>query len=445
MNNENEHQQDSRFEDEESYIVNESPEVSYGESRFPKLAALFPALTNRNYQLFFAGQLVSLSGTWLQVVAQGWLVFELTDSAFLVGVIAALATIPSLLFTLFGGVIVDRYPKKTVLIYTQATAMILAFILGILTALNVITIREIGGLAFLLGCVNAVDAPARQAFVVEMVGKDMLPSAISLNSGIFSAARVVGPGVAGILITIVGAGGAFVVNAFSYIAVILALMAMNVEPFVPKKHLHPLKAIKEGLTFSFTHPVIRVLLIFVGVFSVFGWSYTTIMPVIAKQIFHVGPMGLTYLYVAFGLGAVVAILVASLLSKKVSSFTFIIGGNTLFAVSLILFTYTLNFRLALGLLFLSGIGLILQFSMMNTTIQNMVPDEARGRVMSIYVLMFLGLSPFGSFEIGWLSEKAGTAIALRVGAIIVFLFGALVLISRKKIEIAYLRYREEAA
>jgi len=409
------------------------------------IRSIFPALGNRNYALYFFGQFVSLIGTWLQTVAQGWLVLELTNSAFLVGLIAALGAAPSLLFSLFGGVIVDRFPKKHIVIFTQASSMALALILGLLTVFGTIAVWEIGVLAFLLGCVTAVDAPARQSFIPELVAKEDLASAIVLNSGTFNAARVIGPGLAGLLIALVGTGGAFLLNGASYIAVIAALFAMRVQLITTKQKLHPIAAIKEGLSYSFTHPVIRVLLIFIGVVSIFGWSYATIMPVIAKNTFHVGATGLGYLYAATGLGSVAAMFVVSALSRRVSPIVFIIGGNTLFAISIILFTFAGSAVAALPFLFFAGFGLISLNSTSNTTIQSMVADQVRGRVMSIYVLMFLGLSPIGSFEIGWLSEVAGTAFAIRVGAVVVFLFGMLVLAYRKRISEEYRRYQENAA
>ncbi len=427
---------------EDQYIRNGSAEISIGQSPYlKKIFTVFPALSNKNYRLFFWGQLISLIGTWLQIVAQGWLVLKLTNSAFLVGLVAALGTLPTLIFSLFGGVIVDRFPKRKIMIVTQASAMILAFILGILTVLNLITVWEIGFLAFLLGTVTALDIPARQAFVPEVVSKKELPSAISLNSGIFNAARVIGPGIAGFLIAFVGVGGAFLLNGISYIAVIVALILMKVEDKVFKSNLHPLVAIKEGITYSFTHPIIRTLLIFVGVISIFGWSYTTIMPVIAQNTFHQGAQGLGYLYAAGGLGAFTATFVVSVFANKISPLVFILGGNSLFAVGLILFTFTNNFTLALILLFFSGLGLLAQYAMMSTTIQHLVSDSVRGRVMSIYVLMFLGLSPLGNFQIGYLSEKFGTELAIRIGAIIVFLFGILVFFYRKRISSQYAEYK----
>jgi MFS family permease len=433
-----------KFESEEKYILNERPEVSVGEDQtwVKRLGGTFPALKNRNYKLYFFGQLVSLIGTWLQIVAQGWLVLQLTNSAFLIGLVAALATLPTLLFTLFGGVVVDRFPKKHILLFTQSAAMVLAFVLGILTSIGHIQIWEIGLISFLLGTVNALDAPARQAFVPEMVTKDQLASAIALNSGAFNTARVIGPSMAGILIALVGTGGAFIINGVSYIAVIIALLAMHIELYVPDKKIHPIKAIRQGLTYSFSHPIIRTLIIFAGVTSIFGWSYTTVIPLIAKNEFHLGAAGLGYLFAASGSGALVAAVFISAFSKKVSGMVFILGGNSIFALSLILFSFTTNFYMALLLLFLSGFGLISQASMMNSTIQGMVRSEFRGRVMSIYILMFIGFVPLGNMEIGYLSEKFGTSIAIRIGAIIVFIFGLIIFIYRNKIRAAYNEYKK---
>jgi len=424
---------ENSYQKEAEYFFDESPELSVGESPFlSKFFSYFPAFANANYRLYFSGQLISVIGTWLQVVAQGWLVLQLTHSALMVGLVAALANIPSFFFSLFGGVIVDRFPKKKIVLFTQTSSMILAFILGILTLLNAITVFEIGILAFCLGVVNAIDWPARQSFVPEFVGKEKIASAIAINSGIYNSARVVGPAVAGILIAIIGTGGAFILNGLSYIAVILALLAMKVELYVPVVKLHPVLAIKEGLIYTFNHSTIRTLLIFVGVSSIFAWSYTTVLPVITQYTFHLGATGLGYLYVAGGLGAVTATIIVSAFSKRISPVIRIFGGNTLFAISILLFTLTHNFPLALICLFLTGFGLLLQFATMNTTIQMLAPKELRGRVISVYALMFIGLAPIGSFEVGFLSDKFGTALAIQIGALIVLAFGTLLFINRKK-------------
>ncbi len=406
------------------------------------LITAFPAFKSRNYKLYFSGQLISLIGTWLQIVALGWLVLKMTNSAFLIGLITALGSLPSLFFTLFGGVIVDRFPKKKILFITQGSAMILAITLGILTVFNVINIWEIAIIAFLMGTVAAIDIPARQAFVAELVSKDQIPSAIALNSATFNAARVIGPGIAGLLIAWIGTGGAFLINGLSYIAVIAALYSMNINSVTAEKKTGTLTSIKEGLVYSFSHPIIRMLIIFTAVSSVFGWSYSTVMPLIAANEFHLDAAGLGYMYAAGGLGALSATLLIGLFSKKVSSVYFILGGNTLFSVCIILFSFTTNLTLALVLLFFAGFGLLSQFAMINTTIQRLVKSEFRGRVLSIYIFMFMGLTPLGNFEVGLLSENMGTGFAIRTGAFIVFLFGVLVYFYRDRIKKDFTEYKK---
>lgn len=406
------------------------------------LITAFPAFKSRNYKLYFTGQLISLIGTWLQIVALGWLVLKMTNSAFLIGLITALGSLPSLFFTLFGGVLIDRFPKKKILFITQGSAMILAITLGMLNVFNVINIWEIAVIAFLMGTVAAIDIPARQAFVAELVSKDQIPSAIALNSATFNAARVIGPGIAGLLIAWIGTGGAFLINGLSYIAVIAALYSMNINSVTAEKKTGTLTSIKEGLVYSFSHPIIRMLIIFTAVSSVFGWSYSTVMPLIAANEFHLDAAGLGYMYAAGGLGALSATLLIGLFSKKVSSVYFILGGNTLFSVCIILFSFTTNLTLALILLFFAGFGLLSQFAMINTTIQRLVKSEFRGRVLSIYIFMFMGLTPLGNFEVGLLSENMGTGFAIRTGAFIVFLFGVLVYFYRDRIKKDFTEYKK---
>lgn len=431
---------------DEEFLIRENAEVSLGEDQtwIAKLLAAFPAFKSRNYQLYFTGQLVSMIGTWLQVVAEGWLVLTLTNSAFLIGLVTACATIPSLLFSLYGGVIVDRLPKKRILLFTQTSAMLLALIYGTLTVLHHINIYEIMTLAFLLGTVNAVDIPARQALVVELVDdKESLSSAIALNSGIYNAARVVGPGIAGLIIAIVGSGGAFLLNGVSYIAAIIAIYLMILSVKTEKHDMHPLQAIKDGLTYSFSHPVIRILLIFTAVVSVFGWSYTTEMPYIAEHTFHVGAAGLGYLYAGNGLGALVGTFFLSAFSKKINATKLILGGCWLFTISIFLFSFTHLIAFGMLTLFLAGVGLVLQFATVNTTLQHMVEDTMRGRVMSIYSLLFVGLIPFGSFAIGWASDTLSTSLALQISMIVVFTFSVYLFFMRKKIRAQHRTYLSE--
>jgi len=442
-NNTNSIVSDTTVSNEEEYLISRSPEKSVGQNTvWAKRLRSFPALQNRNYRIYFAGQLVSVIGTWLQIVAEGWLVLQLTNSAFLIGLVAALATTPSLLFSLFGGVIVDRFRKKKILFITQSAAMILAMLFGLLTILGLVTVPIICIIAFLLGTVNAIDAPARQAFVSELVSKEQLASAIALNSGIFNAGRVIGPGFAGILIALVGTGGAFIINGFSYLAVLIALTFLTISEKTPSRNLKPIAAIKEGIHYSLAHPVIRVLLLFTAVTSIFGWSYTTIMPIIAHNVFHVDAKGLGYLYSATGLGSLLATFIVSAFSKRIPSVLFIIGGNIIFCCSLILFANTSTMAAALTLLFFTGFGLLSQSATMNTIIQGMVRNDFRGRVMSLYILMFMGLAPLGNFEIGWLTEKAGISLAITINASLVLIFSLTLLSWKKNIREAYRNYKK---
>lgn len=397
-----------------------------------KILTLFPAFKNRNYRLYFIGQLVSLIGTWLQIVAESWLVLTLTNSAFLIGLVAACATLPTLFLSLFGGVIVDRFSKKKILLVTQTASMVLAFIYGMLTVFHLINIWEIAGLAFLLGIVTSLDSPARQAFTVELVDRPHLASAITINSAMFNGARVIGPGVAGILIALFGPGGAFLINAASYIAGIIGIYNVKIEEKKEENHAHPIQALKEGLSYTFSHPVIRSLIFLSSIISIFGWSYATIMPFIAKNYLHVGAAGLGYLYSVAGLGALASVLIISIFRKKISATSFISGGAVLFAISIIGFTFARSVNAAIPFLLLTGVGLLSSFAMINTTIQRHVEDKYRGRVLSIYVLSFMGLLPLGNFEIGWVSERFGPENAIRFGAVIVLFAATAYFLSRNK-------------
>ena len=404
------------------------------------LLRLFPAMGSSNYRYYFVGQLISQIGTWLQIVAQGWLVLQLTNSALLIGLVAAAATLPSLLFSLFGGVIVDRFDKKMTIVATQTASMILALLLGMPTVLKIINVWEIMIISFLLGIVNAVDMPARQAFVSEMVHKDKVSSAIALNAGIFNAARVVGPSVAGILIAIVGTGGAFLLNGVSYIAAII-VQFMIVPILIPKpKHPHPITAIKQGASYTWTHPVIRSLVLLTAVVSIFGWSYTTIMPFIADKVFHQGAAGLGYLYAAAGAGALVATFVVSGYGSKYASSVFINGGIILFAITMIFFSFTSNIWIAYLTLFFGGFGLLSAFSIINARIQHLVEPQFRGRVLSIYLLMFVGLFPIGNLQIGFMSEQFGPQVAIRVGSIIVLIAAIIGYLMKGKIISSHAEY-----
>ncbi len=405
----------------------------------------FPALRNPNYRIYFAGQLVSVIGTWLQIVAQGWLVLQLTKSEFLIGLVAALATAPSLFFSLFGGVVVDRFSKKKILAGTQLANLMLAILLGIITLAGLTTISVICIIAFAMGTVNSLDAPARQAFIPEVVNKDELPSAIALNSAIFNMGRVLGPVIAGVLIAVVGTGWAFIANGISYAAVLIALRFMQLQPQQPAAKLQTFSAIQGGIRYAISHPVIKIMLAFAGALSIFGWSYSTLMPAIAQKGFGLDATGLGWLYTATGLGSLLATYLVSAGAKKIRPVYFVAGGTALFSVCLFLFSQTTNLHVALLLLFLIGLGLISQSAMTTTLVQSMVLPEYRGRVMSIYLLMFMGMAPVGNFEVGYLSEWLGYPTAIALNACVVLIAAVLLLANYKKIAAAYKNYQEQEA
>lgn len=425
-----------KYTETEEYIINESREISIGQAPHwsQKLLTAFPAFKHKDYQLFFIGQLISLSGTWLQMVAQGILVYQLTNSALWVGITFALNTIPVTLFVLFGGVLVDRFSKKNVLIFTQVASLVLAFVLGLLTVADMVTVLYICILSFLLGVINAIDMPARQAYMSEIVDQENLSSAIALNAGMYNAARVIGPLIAGILIGLIGAGGAFIVNALSFIPPTITLLLMHPKEHKNKDHPHPIAAIKEGVSYSYNHNIIRDLMIFAGLNAIFGWSYITIIPVIGKAVFHLNDFELSWLYASAGFGSVLGTILVSSLSHKVKPAQFILGGLAGFAIFIILFSFTTNLYLALFFLFISGFGLVAHFSMMTSTIQHMSPPNMMGRVMSVYTFMFMGLSPLGSLEIGFVSEHLGTQMALRISGIVMLLFALYSIWRNKKLQ-----------
>ena len=421
----------------ENIMLEESQELTAESTRWTeKILKAFPAFSSRNYQLYFLGQFISMIGTWLQIVAEGWLVFQLTHSAFYVGLDAAAATVPSLFLSLFGGVIVDRFPKRKILFVTQSASMILAFVLGILVVTNTVTVGWVIFLAFLLGVVNAVNTPAQQSYVVELVGnKEHLASAIALGSGMFNAARAIGPTVAGLLIAYLGTGVAFMLNGASYLAIIVSLFYINTPKIVRHATGKPLEAIREGLRYTFAHETIRLILMIAAVASIFGWSYTTLMPVIATETFHVNAAGLGYMYAASGTGAFLGAMIISIYAKKISPAKFIIGGMAVFTSALFALTFAKLLWPAYLALFVVGFGLVMMFSVANSTLQHIVDDHMRGRVMSVYALVFLGLAPIGNIEIGYAAEKLGTAWAIRLSTAVVAMFGLYLYTKRHKLVI----------
>jgi MFS family permease len=388
-----------------------------------QLPRTFAALKHRNYRLFWSGQIISLIGTWMQTVGQGWLVLSLTNSPFKLGLVSMAGSLPVLLFTLWGGVVADRVNKRKLIITTQTCAMLLAFTLAILVTLKVIQVWHIVMLAFFLGTVNSFDTPTRQAFVVEMVGKEDLTNAIGLNSAMFNTARMAGPAIAGLLIAALGVAGCFWLNGVSFIAVIIGLaFIQNTFKAERREGGSPLKNLLEGLRYLWSNKVVLALIANVAVSSIFGMPYMMLMPVFAKQVLHGGPSTYGMLLSAAGAGAILGALIVATRGAKVRKGTTILLGSGLFALFLFLFSFSHWFGVSLVLLMVTGFAMITQNVTTNSLLQAVVPDFLRGRIMSVYVLMFMGMFPIGSLQAGSVAQVLGAPWAVRIGAVICGLF-----------------------
>ncbi len=395
-----------------------------------KLKIAIRALQHRNYRLFFAGQCISLIGTWMQIVAQSWLVYRLTGSSFLLGSVGFASQIPVFLLALVGGTVADRYNRHRVLIATQASAMLLALILSMLTLMDVVRVWHIFILSALLGVVNAFDMPTRQAFIVEMVGKEDLMNAIALNSSLFNSARVLGPAMAGLIVAGIGEGWCFFVNAVSYLATIIGLLLMRITAQAkPARIGSPLNNILEGFRFVKRTRPIRALLLMLAMVSILGMPYSVLMPIFADQILHGGARGLGILMGASGLGALIGALFLATRSDVQSLSRWVGYACAGFGCSLMLFSASRFFWLSVLLLLPAGFSLMVQMASSNTLIQTMVPDHLRGRTMAVHAMMFMGMAPFGSFFAGVIAEKLGVSLTVSIGAL-VCLAGAVVFIMR---------------
>jgi MFS family permease len=384
----------------------------------------FRALRHRNFRLFFYGQIISLIGTWMQTIAESWLVYRLTGSSLKLGAVGFCAQIPVFFVAPLGGIIADRYNRRNIVIGTQISAMILALIYAALTLIHgsdgkmLITVPEIFILAALLGVVNGIDIPARQSFMVEMVGKEDLMNAIALNSSMFNGARIIGPAISGLLVAAIGEGWCFFVNGISYIAVITGLLMMNVITHRVVTKNSPTQHLIEGFQFVKSAKPIRDMLLLLGVVSLVAMPYAVLMPIFADQILHGGAEGLGLLMGATGIGALLAAL--SLAARSgFRGLGRIIGlAATGFGVSLIAFSFSRTFWLSVLLLIPVGFGMMLETTTSNTLIQAMVPDELRGRVMAVYTMMFMGMAPLGSLSAGVLADRLGAPHTLALGGVV---------------------------
>jgi len=383
-----------------------------------RLNRTFGSLAIYNYRLFWFGQLISLSGTWMQTTAQAWLVLKLTNSPVALGTVTMLQFLPVTLLTLFGGVLADRLPKRTVLIGTQSTAAAQALLLAFLVLAGLVQVWEIYTLALVLGIVNAFDNPTRQAFVVEMVGKEQLQNAIALNSSLFNAARIIGPAVGGLVISTVGIGQAFLINGLSFIPVLGGLALMRPGELFPTPHLARGKVFKqlaEGLRYVRGTPDVLLTLIAVGVLGTFGYNFTTILPLIAKYVLHGGAGDLGLITSAMGVGSLGAAL--GVAGARQASLTVLLSAATVFSLLLILVGLSSWLPVTVALLLIMGVASIIFSASANTRVQLSTPAHLRGRVMSLYFLLFAGTTPIGAGAIGLLAARLGvqTAIVLMGG------------------------------
>jgi MFS family permease len=387
----------------------------------------FPALRHRNFRLFFFGQGTSLIGTWMQNVAQGWLVLQLTNSAYYVGLVSALGSLPVLLVSLPAGVFADRTHKRRVVTITQSLSMIQALAIAVLIWVHRIELWHVAAAAVFLGLINAFDIPTRQSFIVEMVGREDLGNAIALNSSAFNAARIVGPAIGGVLIGSVGIAMCYFLNGISYVAVVASLLAMRMPAWQrPQLAGDGLARFREGARYILGDRRIRALVINTAMLSIFGFPYMVLMPVFARDALHVGARGLGLLMASSGVGAVVAALGVAVYGPRVPKGQVVRWGAAVFGLAVALFSLTRAFPLAMAILMVSGGAMIANNAVTNTLLQTLAPDHLRGRVMGAYTFVFTGMAPLGAYQAGLVAEHFGIRAEVAIGGL-VCLLGSLLL------------------
>jgi MFS family permease len=380
----------------------------------------FSAFKHRNFRLYFSGQLVSFTGTWMTSTAQGWLVYQLTGSKALLGIVAAAASAPMLFFATWGGWVADRYPKRSVIVGTQICSMMLSLAMAALVWAKVVQPWHIIALAVLGGITMAFDMPARQSFVIEMTSREDLMNAISLNSSAFNCARIVGPSIAGFLMAHLGIALCFFFDGLSFIPVIAGLLLMR----LPKNENRiasgsgPIGQALEGFRYVLAHRRVLTILSLFTVVGIFGWSYSVLMPAFARDVLHLGASGYGLLMAGSGVGALAGALTVASAGHILSTRSMALGGVWIFSTALVLFAFTRNLYLAVALLAIVGFGIVLYFSTSNTVLQSIVPDEMRGRVMGIWALIFGGMIPLGSLEAGLMADWLGSPDTMAIGALI---------------------------
>jgi MFS family permease len=385
----------------------------------------FSALRYRNFRLFFWGQLVSLIGTWMQQVAQSWLVLTLTNSAFYVGLVSSLGSLPVLVFSLYAGAVADRMSKLKLILITQTASMILALALAALVFAKVVAVWHIVVLASLLGVVNAFDVPGRQSFFVEMVGKDDLMNAIALNSSSFNVTRVLGPAAAGMLIGKLGVGACFLLNGLSFVAVIAALLAIRLPPYrpialPPSTWVH----IQEGLAYVKSDRRVLATVVNIAMLSIFGFPFLVLMPVVARNVLGRGALEFGWMSSSVGAGAMIGALLLAAFARQLPQGRVLRTASLTFGAVVALFALSRSLPVSLAVLALTGFAMIVTTATTNTVLQTLAPDEMRGRVMSVYTLAFVGMGPIGAFQAGYFADRFGAPATLIVGGVLCTAFAA---------------------
>ena len=378
----------------------------------------FASLRHRNFRLFWIGQLITLTGSWMNQTAQGWLVYDLTGSPFFLGLAGTAASAPILLFTLAGGVLADRYPKRKIMLAAYIALMALALTLAVLVATGVVNIRHVLILAFLTGSALAIEIPARQSFLIELVGKDDLLNGIALNSTAFHGARMIGPAIAGFLMASAGLASCFFINALSFLAIIAALIRIRFSAGDMRADSRTgiKKSFREGFKYIRHNPTVYILLMSVGIISFFGFPYISFLPVYARDILKTGETGLGILMGSAGAGAFTGAIGLAVKGDTSRKGVVMAAAGITFSTALLVFSYSETAWLSYAMLFLVGLGAINMIATANSLIQLSVPDELRGRVMSCFTTMFLGMAPIGNFAVGSLAHFTGAQNALLASA-----------------------------
>jgi MFS family permease len=405
------------------------PEVMPLRARQIRIPKTFSALRHRNYRLFLVGQLISLAGTWMQIIAQGWLVYQISGSELALGLVGFASAIPALIISPMAGVITDRVSRRALLVGTQTGAMLLAFILATLTFLDIVEVWHVILLATGLGVVNSFDGPARQAFVVEMVGREDLPNAIALNSMTFNSGRIIGPAIGGAVLVLVGPSWCFLLNGLSFLAVIAGLLMMKLPPHkVEPSALSPWKQMQSALVYLGHQPNLRALLLMALAFSLFGISYSTVLPAFIDKVLGQGAAAFGTINAASGIGAVTGAFIVAKWGDRGQRGRWLSYAIMGFPIILTFFALNRSYPVALILAVLLGVGFMLTFTLINTLLQTNLADEMRGRVLSLYTLTFFGFTPFGNLMIGSLSEAIGLSQALVISATLSFVSAGAILL-----------------